>query len=257
MTKILIDPKFHYHPEYKTIYTKTVDAVKKFPEIKELILSAFHPNKNDAAAYAGTAGKTPRIEFNIMKTPSSNIIYHELYHVIQKMKNPRVKTFNNIEEIEATLLGQARMSPSKVDDNTMPYFKAVPKKKLVTYAKYAAREKAKGNKNYVQATHLKVEADKKKDPNNKEWKMPRYSSKPTKAKFTVTVGGKKYARGHTPDSVTRFLKKNIKPDQQFGNMLENYAYELDDFVKKPSWVTPKTKKQNKKQVVKNEKSNKR
>lgn len=245
MTKILIDPNFHLHPEYRKIYAKTTEAIKKFPEIKEIILSAFYPTKTDnAAAGAGVKGKTPTIWFNIKKVAPNNIIYHELYHLLQK-KPTGAKFFSSTQEIDATLLGHARMCPSKVDDNTMPYFQAVPKKKLVAYARFAAKEKAKGNKNYINDTLAKVLNDKKKDPKNKEWKMPKFSSKPVKARFSVTSGNKKYAKGHSPEDVRNYIKKNIKPDQQFGDVMKNYAYELDDFIKKPEWVRPKQIKKRK------------
>jgi hypothetical protein len=241
MVKILIDPKFHYHPSYKTIYAKVLEASKKFPEVKELIISAFHPkNTSDAAAYAGSAGKIPKIEFNIKRNPTTNIIYHEFYHLLQKTP-PKGKMFSETQEIDATLLGQARMNKNCPDDNTMPYFKAVPKDKLVAYAKYAAREKAKGNKNYIIDTYLKTEADKKKDPKNKGWTSPSMSSKPVATKFTVNVGGKKYAKGHTPNDILKNLKKNIKPEEQREDMLNHYAYEIVDLIKKPAWTKPKTK----------------
>lgn len=240
-TKILIDPKFHYHPEYKMVYAKTVNALKKFPEIKTILLSAFIPkSRDDAVAYAGVAKPYPRIEFNVRRRPTNNVIYHELYHIIQIQKNPRsMRQFTTAEEIEATLLGQARMSKKEVEDNQMPYFKSVPVEKLVKYARFAAKEKARGNKNYVYATHLKVDADRKKDPKNRGWKSSGvYVAKPVKATF-VDVNGKRYAKGHTPDDVLAFMKRNIKADQQFGDVLINYAYELNDFIKKPAWVASK------------------
>lgn len=55
----------------------------------------------------------------------------------------------------------------------------------------------------------------------------------------MTSGNKKYAKGHSPEDVRAYIKKNIKQDQQFGDVMKDYAYELDDFIKKPEWVKQK------------------
>jgi hypothetical protein len=242
MTEILIDPKFMLHPEHKSIFRKVISALKKFPEIKEVMLSAFKPTKyKNAVALANISDPGyATLEFNIKKSPSSNTIHHELYHVVQGLLHPKKRgEFTHSEEIEATLLGQARMRPSEVETNHMAYFYDVPKSKLVKYARYAAEEKEQGNKDFIDATFKKIQKDKAKEPERKSWIGSVFVDKP------VAEGTK----GKSVKSIKKFLKTNIKPSQQLGTPSEMlnpsigyYGFAMEDMIKTPKWMNTKSKK---------------
>ena len=251
--KIYIEPKFHFHPKYKEIYQKVQQALVDFPEVKEVTLSAFYPKSNnkweahDVMAIAGFGGT---IEFNVKRMPSYNVIYHELFHIVQGKRKSTPQKTKKTFELEATLLGLARLPKSKVETNEMPYFTNVPKSKLVAYAKTAKSEKEKGNSNYMKVLTDKAKSDYAKDKNNKsrvkQWQRVGRSMPDPKhsVKFTEKEDGKNYAKGQTYTEVNNYLKTNIRKSQQaiVSKLIKphddknQYAYEKADLITVPDWM---------------------
>ena len=247
MTKILIDPKFHLHPKHAVVYTKVVNALKRFPDIKQICLSSFYPKKGhkyeDPDTTALTSGMI--IQFNVKIVPSYNTIYHELQHIVQEA-NPaqkKGKTRKQIEE-EATIFGNARMLSSQVEDNRLMYVSTVPKSKVVKYARIAAKGLKAGNKNAVKEVKVKIEKDKKiaikKNPSEKgEWTKHQLADKLVKTQW-VKVGNKVYAKGHTKQNVENFLKKvPNKPDMDLIDLPNDKVWGYDPkYVRNPpKWLS--------------------
>lgn len=248
--KIYIDPKFHFHPKYKEIYQKVKKALEDFPELKEVVLSAFYPKKGDAWEthdVMAIAGIDRMLEFNMYRMPSYNTIYHELYHLVQNQRKSTKRKSQGTFELEATLFGMARLPKSRVETNEMPYLCNVPKSKIIEYGQLAKREKEKGNKNYVKALTDQISIDSAEDEKikgrSKEWERIGRSMPDPKhsVKFTEKRGSKNYAKNFTYSKVNKYLKANIRKSQQpADNMFKpktgGYAYEKDDLIKVPNWM---------------------
>ena len=237
MTKIFIDPKFQFHPEYKQIYMKVKEAVKRFPEIKEIGISSFKAKKGseikeEIAARTLIRVDTPIIYFNVCYSPSSNTIYHELQHIIHGMeKGKNLKTHK--EELEATLMGLGRMPENAVETRAMPYLGNVPKNKIPSYGKFAANEKAKGNKKWFEATIDKMAQDAENEKYKNGW-----AGKEVKDKII-----KSDKQGMSRPELSKFLKTNIKKKEQLDTVKEmiqpkkgNWLYEQKDLIKVPTWM---------------------
>ena len=92
--KLMIEPQFHFHPNYKEIYQKVQIALKTFPELDntEITLTAFIPKKNNsyegpntvAMAISDKNGDNKTLTFNVKIMPTYNAIYHELWHLVQR-----------------------------------------------------------------------------------------------------------------------------------------------------------------------------
>lgn len=247
-TLLLIDPKFHFHPRHVEIYKKVEAALKQFPEIKEVQLSAFYPKKNveyEERTTIAVADRT-KISFNMKVFPTYNNIYHELYHILQH-QGKKDRRDQRYIETDATLLGMARMKKSHVENNMMTYFTDVPKSKVLYYAKMAESKKKAGDTNYAAHTYVAAMRDKKadliKDPKNiAKWKPIHKHDLPVNAKFTVVRNGKNYVKGLTPDIVGRYVNGNIKQDQKLSSNLiqpkdgTTYAYEKKDLIDPSKWM---------------------
>jgi hypothetical protein len=266
MVTILIAPVFHFHPYYKEIYHKVQSALVDFPEIKKLYITAFYPKKGSeyensktAAIASGGPGQDNVLAFNAKVRPTTNTIYHELYHFVQYTRKSGLTTKKkDLEQIEidATLLGTARLSPSKVENNNLAYFGAVPHSKVVKYAQMARNEKQKGNKHYVSKLVAQVDADEAAERATGKWKSARWKPKfskdlPVKAKFDVYKGGHTYVKGHTPSAVNAKLQANVKKSRQEGLKQfvtgysgDQFAYDKTDLLKVPDWMksSKRTKK---------------
>jgi hypothetical protein len=258
---IFIDPKFLFHPKHQEIYQKVEKALKNFPEIDTIKLSTFYPKPhptgihkyeaNDVMAVAGFGGL---IEFNILRVPSYNTIYHELYHIVQGKRKSTKKKSTGTFELEATLFGMARLPKKHVETNEMPYLCNVPKSKIVAYGKLALKEKEKGNKNYVKALTDQIDKDFAKDVKTnraKKWKRigrsmpdPRHN-----IKFIKMSDGNNYAKAHTYSKVHNMLRRNIRYSQQIitdklikpYNPKSGYGFEKADLIKVPTWMKAKQK----------------
>ena len=249
--KIFIDPKFHFHPKHKEIYTKVKDALKNFPELKEICISAFYPtNKLDKGTIATAESRSGFniVTFNVHTMPTNNSIYHELQHFVQYGRKSTKNKPHSLLEVEATLFGMGRMKSDQVENNFMTYFNTVPKSKVVKYGKMALKEKEKGNKHHVSTVFQQTVKDKEEEikankSNAKRWEPIHQKDFSVSAKFNVKKGSKNYAKGYTPSIINKDLKTNIRKSQQFrSNLFKSvkgeggYAYEKDDLMTVPDWM---------------------
>jgi hypothetical protein len=243
MTKIFIEPRFHLHPEYKKIYLKMLEAVQRFPEIKELGLSSFEDKtakerKEQVPSRVHIGVELPTIYFNVRYSVTTNTIYHELQHVVHGMdKNKNLKT--DKEEIEATLLGLARMPKNVAESKAMPYLGNVPKDKISLYGKFARFEKARGNRRWLKTTINKMATDAENEKYKGGWKGAEEKDKITKHKSE-----------NSESKVSKYLQINIKAKEQPKTPKEmfhpknkgEWLYEKKDLIKVPSWMNKPIKK---------------
>ncbi|MFA5395398.1 MAG: hypothetical protein WC346_05190 [Methanogenium sp.] len=90
--KLVINPRFHYHPRYKEIYQKVQAALKSFPELngETIILTSFFPKRNSkheasdtiAIAISDDKGNSKAISFNVHVIPTYNSISKEKLKII-------------------------------------------------------------------------------------------------------------------------------------------------------------------------------
>jgi hypothetical protein len=248
VAKIFIDPKFHFHPKYKEIYSKISTALKKFPEITYVVLSSFYPTKGeDVNSAVNVIGC--KINFNIKIMPTYNTIYHELWHVVQDSTKKNSKPLTKFEQ-EATLMGLSRMSKAHIETNLLPYVGTVPSSKIAYYTNYAVTLREKKDPLYIEKTIKLIEQHRKNavaKNKNKSTTWTPNGHDDIKLKLMLQKEGKNiYVKGYTPEDTLKLLNRQVKelPASIFQATNDKiWVYSKND-LKSNNWMKATSKKSN-------------
>ncbi len=81
MTEIILDKRFDRHPASTEIFLKVKKALREFPEIKKLTLTACKSVRTGSIC---RPMQDNTISFNTRFLPTTQTIYHELFKLMRK-----------------------------------------------------------------------------------------------------------------------------------------------------------------------------